>query len=124
MVEQGKPGDIVARDAHFRLLCLIEEHPDYTQRRLAQAMGVSVGKTHYLLKALFDKGLVKAAKFGRSKQKLDYLYCLTPAGVRQRLQLTRAFLQRKEQEFESLRWEIARLRSALDGPARPDERID
>ena len=124
MVEQGKLGETVARDAHFRLLCLIEEHPDYSQRRLAEAMGVSVGKTHYLLKALFDKGLVKAAKFGRSKQKLDYLYCLTPAGVRHRVQLTRAFLQRKEQEFESLRGEIARLRSALDGRVLLDEHAD
>jgi len=124
MIEQGSVGDAVGRDAHFCLLCLIEEHLDYSQRRLAEAMGVSVGKAHYLLKALFDKGLVKAANFGRSTQKLDYLYCLTPAGVRHRVQLTRVFLQRKEQEFESLRSEIARLKSSLAVRGRHDEATD
>ena len=124
MVEHNAPADSTARDAHFRLLCLIEEHPDYSQRRLAEAMGVSVGKAHYLLKALFEKGLVKAAKFGKSSQKLDYLYILTPAGVRHRVQLARTFLQRKEQEFESLRSEIARLRHSLDSHGKQNELAD
>jgi EPS-associated MarR family transcriptional regulator len=107
-------------DAHFRLLCLVEQHPDYSQRRLAQAMGISLGKAHYLLKALFGKGLVKAAKFGRSNDKLSYLYVLTPAGVRERVALTRRFLRRKETEFESLRTEIEQLRASLDAPlSRP-----
>ncbi|MCD2341574.1 MarR family EPS-associated transcriptional regulator [Ideonella azotifigens] len=99
--------------AHLELLSLIEQHPEYSQRRLAQAMGISLGKAHYLLKALFDKGLVKAGNFRRSDSKLSYLYALTPAGVRHRMQLTQSFLRRKEQEFELLRAEIDRLRTAL-----------
>ena len=113
MIEHGPQRDTEIQDAHFRLLCLIDQHPEYSQRRLADAMGVSVGKTHYLLKALFAKGLVKAGNFSRSDNKLNYLYLLTPAGVRHRLQLTRAFLQRKEQEFELMRSEIIRLRNEL-----------
>ena len=108
----------------MELLSLIEQHPEYSQRRLAQAMGISLGKAHYLLKALFDKGLVKAGNFRRSDSKLSYLYVLTPDGVRHRLQLTQSFLRRKEQEFELLRDEIDRLRAVLgeqaSGSRAPD----
>lgn len=114
MVEHDPLDDSQSRDAYFQLLCLIEQHPEYSQRRLAEAMGVSLGKAHYLLKALFDKGLVKTDKFTRSPRKLSYLYALTPIGVTHRLQLTRRFLRRKETEFEMLKTEIAQLRAALD----------
>lgn len=108
------PPEPAAQDAHLRLLSLIEQHPEYSQRRLAEAMGVSLGKAHYLLKALFEKGLVKAGKFSRNPVKLHYVYALTPAGVKHRLQLTRRFLQVKEQEFVSLKSEIDRLRAVLE----------
>lgn len=108
------PSEPAAQDAHLRLLSLIEQHPEYSQRRLAEAMGVSLGKAHYLLKALFEKGLVKAGKFSRNPVKLHYVYALTPAGVKHRLQLTKRFLHLKEQEFVSLKSEIAHLRAVLD----------
>jgi len=75
--------------------------------------GVSLGKTHYLLKALLTKGWVKAQNFQRSDRKLGYLYVLTPQGVRQRMQLTQAFLARKELEYEALQRQIATLREEL-----------
>lgn len=111
MIEQVP--DSAAQDAHLRLLSLIEQHPHYSQRRLAEAMGVSLGKTHYLIKALFEKGLVKAGRFANSQAKLQYVYALTPDGMRHRMHLTRGFLQRKEQEYEQLRSEIEQLRKAL-----------
>lgn len=119
MVEQSssRERDEPAQDAHWRLLSLIEQHPEYSQRRLAEAMGVSLGKTHYLLKALFGKGLVKAGKFTRNPTQMKYVYALTPAGMKHRMQLTREFLQRKEREYVALRHEIERLRTelAVDG---------
>ncbi|MBL0093247.1 MAG: MarR family EPS-associated transcriptional regulator [Piscinibacter sp.] len=92
---------------------LLERHPEYSQRQLSGALGISLGKTHYLLKALLDKGLVKAQNFRRADNKLAYLYVLTPSGARQKVRLTRAFLARKEQEFVSLREQIAALRGEL-----------
>jgi EPS-associated MarR family transcriptional regulator len=106
-------------DAAVALLRLIEEHPDYSQRQLAQALGVSLGKTHYLLKALLAKGWVKAQNFRRSDRKLGYLYVLTPSGIRQRLDLTQAFLARKEREFVRLRSQIAALRKDLANQGSP-----
>ncbi len=99
--------------AHLELLRLLEQHPEYSQRQLAVSLGVSLGKTHYLLKALLGKGYVKAQNFQRSDRKLGYLYVLTPQGVRQRLQLTQVFLARKESEYELLRAQIAALREEL-----------
>ena len=103
--------------AQLELLRLLEQHPEYSQRQLAAALGVSLGKTHYLLKALLGKGWVKAKNFQRSDNKLRYLYVLTPHGVRQRIQLTRSFLARKEREYEMLNSQITLLRQELAAQA-------
>ena len=99
--------------AHLALLRLLEQHPDYSQRQLAVALGVSLGKTNYLLKAALGKGWVKAQNFRRSDRKLGYLYLLTPQGVRQRFRLTRTFLESKETEYEMLKNQIVLLREEL-----------
>ncbi len=107
--------------SHLELLRLLEQHPEYSQRQMAVALGVSVGKTHYVLKALLSKGWVKAQNFQRSPNKLGYLYQLTPNGIAHRLQLTQSFLLRKEQEYVALKGEIASLREELasrDSPSR------
>lgn len=95
------------------ILRLLAERPELSQRELSQALGLSLGKTHYLLHALLDKGLLKVRNFQRSDHKLAYAYLLTPAGLRAKLQLTRNFLHRKEAEFETLRHTIASLRAEL-----------
>ena len=104
-------------DAAVALLRLIEQHPEFSQRQLARALGVSLGKTHYLLKALLGKGWVKAQNFQRSDRKIGYLYMLTPSGIRERLNLTQAFLARKEREYVQLRSQISALRKELANQA-------
>lgn len=99
--------------AHYHVLRLIEATPEISQRELAHALGVSLGKTHYLLKALLNKGLVKVDNFRRSDNKLAYAYLLTPNGITAKLNLTHAFLQHKEREFEATRKEIERLHKEL-----------
>ncbi len=100
-------------DSAVALLRLLEEHPEYSQRQFARELGVSLGKTHYLLKALLGKGWVKAQNFQRSDRKLGYLYVLTPSGIRERLSLTQSFLARKEREYVQLRSQISALRKDL-----------
>jgi EPS-associated MarR family transcriptional regulator len=107
--------------AHYRVLRLIEEQPEISQRELARSLGVSLGKTHYLLKALLDKGLVKADNFRRNDNKLAYAYLLTPSGIAARLELTRAFLKLKEDEYRAAHEEIERLRRELGAAAQPAE---
>ena len=95
------------------MLRLLEQRPDMSQRELSEALGLSLGKTHYVLHSLLDRGLVKAGNFRRSGNKLAYAYVLTPTGLREKLRLTRAFLSRKEAEFEQLQHTIAALKSEL-----------
>ena len=105
----------------YELLRQIATRTSASQRGLAERLGVSVGKVNYCLRALVDKGWVKASNFRRSDNKLAYVYLLTPSGVSAKLQLTRDFLARKEREFEQLQGEIVAMRSELMNaqPAAP-----
>jgi EPS-associated MarR family transcriptional regulator len=100
-------------EVHLTLLSLVEQNPTWTQRQLVDALGVSLGKTNYCLRALRDKGLVKWGNFSQNPNKLQYMHLLTHKGIAQKLQLTAHFLQCKEREFEELRSEIACLRAQL-----------
>jgi len=119
MIEQSAlprteaPGHGDSEAARLAVLRLLEQRPDMSQRELSEALGLSLGKTHYVLHSLLDRGLVKAGNFRRSDNKLAYAYVLTPTGLREKLRLTRAFLSRKEVEFEQLRHTIAVLKSEL-----------
>ncbi|MBL0077193.1 MAG: MarR family EPS-associated transcriptional regulator [Rhodocyclaceae bacterium] len=95
----------------FRILRTIEQDANISQRELSRLLGVSKGKTHYLLAALVEKGLLKMGNFGRTEGKLGKVsYLLTPEGVRSRAELTRNYLARKEAEYEALWAEIKALR--------------
>lgn len=109
-------GDRDPSVSQLALLRLLADTPEISQRELSRALGLSLGKTHYVLHALLDKGLVKARNFSRSGNKLAYAYLLTPAGLNEKLRLTREFLARKEAEFEQLRTTIAALRAEVGAP--------
>jgi len=100
-------------DLDYELLDQLTKEPAASQRRLASRMGVSVGKVNYCIRALVDKGWVKANNFRRSDNKLAYAYLLTPSGIEAKARLTRSFLKRKLIEFEQLQSEIERLREEI-----------
>lgn len=100
-------------EAHYHVLRLIESHPELSQRQMAEALGLTLGKTHYALKALAAAGWVRAERFAESKNKLGYVYLLTPAGLKQRFVMARELLARKEAEFEALQAEIEALKDEL-----------
>jgi EPS-associated MarR family transcriptional regulator len=100
-------------DFDFKLLSRLEQDPSATQRSIAERLGVSVGKVNYCLRALVDKGWVKAANFRRSDSNWAYAYVLTPVGAVAKLRLARNFLTRKVKEFEALQGEIESLRREL-----------
>ena len=104
-------------DLHFRVLKLLQDNPDLSQRDLAERLGVSNGKLNYCLRALIDKGLVKLSNLTQSKHLFGYAYLLTPAGIAEKAALTSRFLQRKVAEYEALQAEIEALRDDLDDPA-------
>ncbi len=95
--------------SHYKLLRLVEENPHLTQRELASAMGVSLGKANYCLKALLEKGWVKVNNFRNNQNKAAYAYLLTPKGIEAKASLTLYFLKQKMDEYEALKAEIERL---------------
>jgi len=100
-------------DMHYRVLALVEANPAITQRALAAALGVSLGRVNYGLRALVEKGLIKVNNFKQSETKLTYAYLLTPSGVREKSALTKAFLARKMEEFDALKAEIEALQGQV-----------
>jgi EPS-associated MarR family transcriptional regulator len=102
-----------AEEVHLRILRIVEEAPQISQRQLAERLGASLGKTNYLLKALLDKGYIKAGNFLRAEDKLKYVYLLTPEGIHAKLRLTRDYLARKEQEYIAMKEEIDHMRAEL-----------
>ena len=104
-------------DIHYRILKYIEENPDTSQRELARALGVSLGKVNYCVRALVDKGWVKVRNFRNSDNKLAYAYVLTPKGINQKAVITVNFLKRKMAEYETIKKEIEQLRREVSGTA-------
>jgi EPS-associated MarR family transcriptional regulator len=102
-------------DTYFRVMHLLEENPDLTQRELAEKLGISVGGLNYCLKALMEKGLVKMKNFADSKNKFGYVYVLTPTGMGEKAEITQRFLRRKMEEYEALKVEIDSLQRQLHG---------
>ena len=107
-------------DTRFRVLRLLDENPEISQRELADAVGISTGSAHYLLSALVERGLVKLGNFSASKDKRRYAYILTPKGMAEKAAITGRFLARKLEEYEALKREIAELESEV-GREQPRE---
>ena len=101
------------QELEYRALKILEQQPDLTQRQLAEALGVSLGKTHYLVKSLIDLGWVKLDNFQKSNSKWGYAYLLTPMGIAEKAAITARFLVRKQREYNELQQEIAQLQKEV-----------
>jgi len=105
---------LIPDELRYQLLKEIAENPDISQRELARAMGVSLGKANYCLKALIQAGWVKAGNFARSRSKLNYMYVLTPKGVAEKASVTLRFLEQKQAQYEKLKQEIEVLKNEAE----------
>ena len=97
-------------EIQLKVLRMLHEQPDLSQRNLAKELGVSLGGINYCFKALVDKGWIKLENFSASKHKLGYLYLLTPSGIASKSKLTAIFLAKKIEEYENLKKESDSLR--------------
>jgi len=106
-------------ETRYRLLKLLEDNPELSQRELAREMGVSLGKINYCLKALIKRGWVKARNFQKSNNKRAYAYYLTPKGAEEKARVTVRFLKKKIAEYEDLKKEISRLKKEAADSSPP-----
>ena len=97
----------------YKILKLLEDDPSLSQRDLAKKLGISLGKVNFCLKALVDVGILKIGNFQSSRNKLAYMYLLTPKGIEEKANITLRFLKYKLQEYEALQKEIEVLKGDL-----------
>jgi EPS-associated MarR family transcriptional regulator len=95
------------------LLKELEQNPKVNQRDLAQKLEISLGKINFLINALVAKGVIEVKNFKNSKNKLSYMYLLTPEGIKTKLELTRSFFEWKIQEYEKLKKEIEEFKKEI-----------
>ena len=107
--------DQVQEDARLRVMRLINENPELSSRQIAKKIGVSNGSAYYILNALKEKGFVKIGNFQKNPKKKQYIYLLTPEGIREKTTLTYRFIKRKREEFANLKDEITLLENETKG---------
>lgn len=110
-------------EVRLRLLRYLADHPDATQRELARALGMSLGKVNYCVRALMARGCIKAQNFSRSANKTAYAYVLTAHGLEEKVALTYLFLRRKMNEYDHLREEIEGLTAEVDALERQPRNV-
>ena len=93
-------------DDILTVLRSIYNNPNQNQRKLAKNLKVSLGKLNYLVKSLKSKGLIKIQYFKNNKDKIKYVYILTPKGISKKTNLTINFIKRKSKEYDQLRREL------------------
>lgn len=101
------------QETHYKVMRLLEDYPTISTREIAQEVGISNGSAYYCVTALVEKGFVKLKNFTQSKNKANYIYELTPRGIRAKAALTVQFLERKKNEYDQLIAEIERLENEL-----------
>ena len=108
-------------DIHYKILNALQANPRVSQRDLAKELGVSLGKANYCLRALIERGWVKARNFQKSENKKAYAYLLTPRGIEEKARVTVRFLKYKINEFETLKREISIMQQEIDSQAANSE---
>lgn len=103
-------------ETRYRILKLLETDPQASQRRIADELGISLGRVNYCLQALVRKGLVKVNNFRSSHRKRAYLYLLTPRGIEDKARVTARFLHVKLAEYEILKRELEELQLEANRP--------
>jgi EPS-associated MarR family transcriptional regulator len=112
MTEQLKNNNEVLDSEHsLRIIREIETNPELTQRYLATKLSVSLGSVNFLINELAKRGIIKIKNFKKSKNKLGYMYILTPRGLKTKIQLISKFISFKTQEYERLKREIEDLKT-------------
>jgi EPS-associated MarR family transcriptional regulator len=100
---------VLTDEYRFKILRILEEDPDISQRDLARVLGISLGRANFCLQALIEKGWIKVNNFKNSNNKQAYMYLLTRRGIAEKARVTARFLERKMAEYEALRREIEQL---------------
>jgi MarR family transcriptional regulator, temperature-dependent positive regulator of motility len=97
----------------LNILRHLESEQKVSQRELSNSLNISLGKVNFIIRALIEKGIVKAQNFKNSKNKRAYAYYITKEGIQEKSRLTVKFFQRKMSEYDSLKEELRVLEAEI-----------
>ena len=102
------------QEIRYKVLKLLSAQPNLSQRALAGKLGISLGKTNYVLSELAEKGIIKMKRLKNAPQKIPYAYMLTPRGLEQKAIITARFLKQKLTEYEQIKTQIKEITRELN----------
>jgi EPS-associated MarR family transcriptional regulator len=102
------------QEIRYKLLKLLVTEANLSQREMAKRMGISLGKTNYVLTELANKGIIKIKRFKSAINKIPYTYMLTPEGLEEKAKITLKFLKRKLFEYEKIKRQIKEIASEAE----------
>jgi EPS-associated MarR family transcriptional regulator len=94
----------------YHVIKELELNPSHTQRSLALKLNISLGKANYVLAGLVEKGIIKAKKLKNHPEHIRWSYILTPKGLRDKIDITKNYLNTRLTQFEILLHEIEMLK--------------
>ena len=112
--------DPYEQEIRYKLLKILSSEPNLSQREMARRMGISLGKTNYVLCELAEKGIIKIKRFKSAPQKIPYTYMLTPRGLEQKAKITTRFLKRKLSEYEAIKSQLKEIATDLQADQNSD----
>ena len=97
----------------LNILRHLESEQKVSQRELSNSLNISLGKVNFIIRALIEKGIVKAQNFKNNKNKRAYAYYITKEGIQEKSKLTLKFFQRKMREYDNLKKELRDLEAEI-----------
>lgn len=101
-------------DSSYRILEILNETPQISQRTLTEMMGISLGKVNFCLNELAQKSWIKIGRFKNSDNKTAYTYILPSRELQEKARLTLHFLKLKAEEYQFIKAQIAELYQELE----------
>jgi EPS-associated MarR family transcriptional regulator len=98
------------REDIFNILRVLSSNRPFSQRDLSSRLGISLGKTNYLIKLLIQKGFLKIKSLTTKNHNIKKVrYALTKKGLDEKARLTYYLLKKKEAEYNLVKreWEEA-----------------
>ncbi len=112
------------QEINYRLLKILSSSSKLSQREMAKRMGISLGKVNYCLSEMAGKGFIKIKRFQMSKNRIKYLYLLTPRGLEEKARITMSFLKRKVSEYKEIKKQIRDLSREVEEERLADISVD
>jgi len=97
----------------LKILQVLSNRPESTQRELSLSLGISLGKINFILQSLIKKGLIESHILNSPQNKKRHWYILTPLGNLEKARIINCSLDMKLKEHKDLEEQIRILKKEV-----------